>query len=266
MQSFDKLIDIVSMLRGENGCDWDKEQSLQSIQSCLTEETYEVVDAIMEDDRISLREELGDLLLQVVFLSRICEEENNFSINDVINEINEKLIRRHPHVFGDSDVKGSQKILEQWEDIKKEEKINNGKERKSILDGIPSSMPEMAKSYRMLDKVSRVGFIYPDIDSAFAKIEEEMEEVREAYKSGNIAHTEDEIGDLLMVVINFARNLKIDPEIALHKSNKKLKRRFGYIEESARKTNKELKEMTIEEMDDLWNQIKMLEKENTDNV
>ncbi len=262
MQSFDKLVDIISILRSENGCDWDKEQTLQSIRPCLVEETYEVVDAIMDNDKNALKEELGDLLLQVVFLSRICEEEGSFSIDDVISEINEKLIRRHPHVFADSNVEGSEKILEQWEEIKKEERKSKGQERKSILDGIPKSIPEMTRTYRVSEKVARVGFAYPDNDSIFAKVEEECAEVKEAYKSGDDTHTEEEIGDLLLVVIEFARYLNIDPDIALHKSNNKFRRRFNYIEEEAKKQNRNLKDMNLEEMDNLWNECKRIEKEN----
>ncbi len=262
MTSFDKLVDIVATLRGENGCDWDKEQTIASIKPCLIEETFEVVDAIMEQDKASLKEELGDLLLQVVFLSQICAEEHDFTIDDVANGISEKLIRRHPHVFGDSIANGSKEILSQWEEIKKEEHKEKGKERKSILDGIPKSLPEITKSLRMHDKASRVGFDYEHIDDAFAKIEEEVAEVFDAYKNSTPEHTEEEIGDLLTVVINFARLLKIDPETALHKSNNKFKNRFGYIEQSATKLGKNLKDMTIYEMEAFWNESKMLEKKN----
>ncbi len=262
MTSIDKLIDIVSTLRGENGCDWDKEQTIESIKPCLIEEAYEVVDAIMEQDRDSLKEELGDLLLQVVFLSQICAEDGQFTIDDVANGISEKLIRRHPHIFGDSKASGSKEILSQWEEIKKEERKAKGKEKTSVLDGVPKSLPEMTKSLRMHEKASRVGFDYEHIDDAFAKIEEELGEVLDAYKNSTPEHTEEEIGDLLTVVINFARLLKIDPEVALHKSNNKFKNRFGYIEQSAAKINKNIKDMTIAEMEALWQESKMLEKKN----
>lgn len=262
MTSFDKLIDIIATLRGENGCDWDKEQTIESIKPCLIEETYEVVDAIMEKDKSALKEELGDLLLQVVFLSQICAEEGEFTIDDVANGISEKLIRRHPHVFGDSKASGSKEILSQWEDIKKEEQKDKGKERKSILDGVPTSLPEITKSIRMREKAARVGFEYEHVDDAFAKIEEELDEVRDAYKNSTRDHKEEEIGDLLTVVLNFSRMLKIDPEIALHRSNNKFRSRFGYIEEAAAKMNKSVSDMTIAEMEELWQESKRLEKEN----
>ncbi len=262
MTSFDKLIEIVATLRGENGCDWDKEQTIESIKPCLIEETYEVVDAIMEQDKVGLKEELGDLLLQVVFLSQICAEEGEFTIDDVAKGIGDKLIRRHPHVFGDSTASGSKEILSQWEDIKKQEQKEKGKERKSVLDGIAKSLPEMTKSLQMHKKASHVGFDYEHIDDAFAKIEEELAEVLDAYKNSTHEHTEEEIGDLLTVVINFARILKIDPEMALHKSNNKFRSRFGHIEQSAAKMNKRVQDMTIAEMEALWDESKMLEKEN----
>ncbi len=262
MTSFDKLVEIIATLRSENGCDWDKEQTIESIKPCLIEETYEVVDAIMEKDKGSLKEELGDLLLQVVFLSQICAEEGEFTIDDVAKGIGDKLIRRHPHVFGDSSASGSKEILSQWEEIKKEEQKEKGKERKSVLDGVPKSLPEITKSLRMREKASRVGFDYENIDDAFAKIEEELSEVHDAYKNSTRDHTEEEIGDLLTVVLNFSRMLKIDPEIALHRSNNKFRSRFGYIEESAAKMNKNLKDMTIAEMEALWQESKALEKQN----
>ncbi len=262
MTSFDKLVDIIATLRGDGGCHWDKEQTIESIKPCLIEETYEVVDAIMENDKSALKEELGDLLLQVVFLSQICAEEGEFTVDDVANAICEKLIRRHPHVFGDSSVSSSKEILSQWEDIKKEEQKEKGKERKSVLDGVPKSLPEMTKSLRMHEKASRVGFDYEHIDDAFAKIEEELNEVADAYKNSTREHTEEEIGDLLTVVLNFSRLLKIDPEIALHRSNNKFKSRFGHIEESAAKMNKNLKDMSVAEMEELWQESKRLEKQN----
>lgn len=259
MQEFDRLIQIMKTLRSENGCDWDREQTHESIKPCLIEETYEVADAIIKKDRKNLKEELGDLLLQIIFLSRLSEEEGAFSIEDVVKGINEKLIRRHPHVFGESSAKGSKEILKQWEKIKSEEKRE--RKDKSVLDGIPKSMPPISKAYKLMDKAARVGFEYHNVMDAYAKIEEETAELKEAYLENDLPHAEEELGDLLMVIIDFARYIKIDPETALHKTNEKFIRRFSYVERKAKEAGKELTEMTLEEMDAFWNLCKREERE-----
>lgn len=261
MKSFDDLIYIMERLRGEGGCSWDKEQTYESLRPYLIEESYEVVDAIIEHDMNNLKEELGDLIMHIVFLSQMAKEDNIFNIDDVLRGINEKLVRRHPHVFKENKSITTEEILEQWENIKIDERKSSSKERKSILEGIPSALPAMLTSFKLMDRASRVGFEYENTFDSMLKIEEEFNEVKEAYKEGNKEHLEEEIGDLFMTIIDFARMNKIDPESALSKTNKKFIRRFGYIEKEAAKMNKTIQNMTLKEMDDLWNECK--EKERT---
>lgn len=253
---FDKLLEIVNTLRSENGCDWDKEQTFDTIKAYITEESYELIDAINNKDFDNIKEELGDLMLQIILLSQIAKENKLFTIDDVLIEINEKLIRRHPHVFGDTILKGSKNILKQWESIKKSE----NKERKSILDGIPKSLPTMNVSYKLMDKVARVGFEYKNVADSFDKIREELAEAEEAFNSNNKDHLEEELGDLMMTIIDFARMNNINPDSALSKTNKKFIRRFSYIENKASTLNKKLECMTLEEMDDIWQECKSIEK------
>lgn len=256
--NFNKLLSIISTLRGENGCDWDKEQTFDTIKPYVIEETYELIDAINNKDFSNIKEELGDLMLQVVLLSQIAKENELFTINDVLNDINDKLIRRHPHVFGDTTLKGSKNVLKQWETIKKSE----NKERKSILDGIPNSLPTMNKSYKLMDRAARVGFEYKNTTDSFNKIKEEFDEMKEAFESNDKAHLEEELGDLIMTIIDFARMNNINPDSALSRTNKKFMRRFSYIENKASSLNKKLDDMTLEEMDSIWNECKSIEKEN----
>ncbi|WP_295154766.1 nucleoside triphosphate pyrophosphohydrolase [uncultured Brachyspira sp.] len=262
MKSFEELISVIQTLRGENGCAWDRVQTFDSLIPCFLEEAYEVIEAINNRDYENIKEELGDVLLHVVFFSELAKDENKFDINDVCLNINKKLIRRHPHVFGDSDVKDVQGILKQWDKIKKEEKENNNiNEFKSILDEIPKSLPIMEKSYKLMKKAASVGFEYKNIDDSLSKIDEELLEVKEAYKEKDKEHLEEEIGDLIMTVLDFARMNKINPVNSLIKVNNKFKKRFNYIEETAAEMNKKLECMTLEEMDNLWNEYKKKERE-----
>lgn len=260
MKSFDELISIMERLRSKNGCAWDMEQTYDSLKPYLIEESYEVIDAIIENDKINLKEELGDLIMLIVFFSQIAKEDNCFTIDDVLTNINEKLVRRHPHVFSTSEVSTTKEILKQWEDIKNVERKENSKEQKSIFDGIPKSLPTISKSFKLMDRASRVGFEYANIDDSINKIKEEFDEVKEAYIENDLNHLEEEIGDFLMTIIDFARMNKIDPDSALAKANKKFIRRFSYIEENARNGNRSLKNMTLDEMDILWNECKEKEK------
>lgn len=260
MKSFEELICIIQTLRGENGCAWDRVQTFESLIPCFLEESYELIEAINNKDYDNLKEELGDVLLHVVFFSELAKDEDKFNIDDVCKNINEKLIRRHPHVFGDSDVKDVQGILKQWDKIKKEEKgSDNTNEFKSVLDGIPKSLPIMERSYKLMKKAASVGFEYNNIDDSLSKIDEELLEVKEAYNENDKEHLEEEIGDLIMTVLDFARMNKINPVNSLIKVNKKFKNRFNYVEKRAFEMNKKLEDMSLEEMDDLWNECKKQE-------
>lgn len=262
MQSFEELISIVKTLRGENGCAWDKEQTFDSLIPCFLEESYEVVDGISKRDYKNIKEELGDVLLHIVFFSELANDENQFNIEEVIKDINQKLIRRHPHVFGESDVKDVDGILKQWDNIKKSEK--EGKNYKSVLDDIPNSLPVMEKAYKLMKRAAGVGFEYKNADDSLKKVEEEFIEVKEAYneskENNNKEHLEEEIGDLIMTILDFARMNKINPVNSLIKANNKFIRRFNYVEEKANGMNKNLQDMSLEEMDFLWNECKRKEK------
>ncbi|WP_157154407.1 nucleoside triphosphate pyrophosphohydrolase [Brachyspira murdochii] len=259
MNSFEELVSIIKRLRGENGCAWDREQTFDSLIPCFLEESYELVEAINNKDYENIKEELGDVLLHVVFFSELARDENQFNIDDVCKNINEKLIRRHPHVFGNSDVKDVEGILKQWDKIKQTEKNNSG--FKSVLDSIPKSLPIMEKSYKMMKKAAGVGFKYKNIDDSLAKIDEELSEVKEAYNEKDKEHLEEEIGDLIMTVLDFARMNKINPVNSLIKVNEKFRRRFNYIERKAYDMNKKLEDMSLDEMDNLWNEYKKQERE-----
>ena len=266
MKSFEELISIVKRLRGENGCAWDKVQTFDSLIPCFLEEAYEVVDGISKRDYQNIKEELGDVLLHIVFFSELANDENKFDIDEVIKNINQKLIRRHPHVFGESDIKDVEGILKQWDKIKKEEKAKKEKKNyKSVLDDIPNSLPVMERAYKLMKKAAGVGFEYKNADDSLKKVEEEFFEVKEAYdefcsdNENNKEHLEEEIGDLIMTTLDFARMNKINPVNSLIKANNKFIRRFNYVEEKANEKNKNLTDMTLEEMDFLWNECKKSE-------
>ena len=266
MKSFEELISIVKRLRGENGCAWDKVQTFDSLIPCFLEEAYEVVDGISKRDYQNIKEELGDVLLHIIFFSELANDENKFDIDEVIKNINQKLIRRHPHVFGESDIKDVDGILKQWDKIKKEEKDKKeNKNYKSVLDDIPNSLPVMERAYKLMKKAAGVGFEYKNADDSLKKVEEEFFEVKEAYdefcsdNENNKEHLEEEIGDLIMTTLDFARMNKINPVNSLIKANNKFIRRFNYVEEKANEKNKKLTDMTLEEMDFLWNECKKSE-------
>ena len=266
MKSFEELISIVKRLRGENGCAWDKVQTFDSLIPCFLEEAYEVVDGISKRDYQNIKEELGDVLLHIVFFSELANDENKFDIEEVIKNINQKLIRRHPHVFGESDIKDVDGILKQWDKIKKEEKSEKeNKNYNRVLDDIPNSLPVMERAYKLMKKAAGVGFEYKNADDSLKKVEEEFFEVKEAYdefcsdNENNKEHLEEEIGDLIMTTLDFARMNKINPVNSLIKANNKFIRRFNYVEEKANEKNKNLTDMTLEEMDFLWNECKKSE-------
>lgn len=245
-KKFEELVEIMAKLRSPDGCPWDREQTYKDIVPHTIEEVYEVVDAIERNDFKELKEELGDLLLQIVFYSQLASEEKKFTIDEVIVGITKKLIHRHPHVFGDTKVSDSDQVLERWEELKKEE-------GKSVVGGVPKHLPALLKAYRLGEKTSRVGFDWPDSEGILQKIEEEVGELHEAQGEKNQDQIEHEFGDLLFTLANVGRFLKIDPEGALRKSSDRFIRRFKYIEE---KSPKKLQELSPEEWDMLWEEAK----------
>ena len=242
------LIETVKILRGPNGCPWDKEQTMKSLKPRLLEEAYEVLE-VMEEGGKKLKEELGDLLLQICMQSEIQNEAGLFNIYDVAESINEKLIRRHPHVFGNEEVENSEEVMVNWEEIKKTE--DSHKDRESAIDGIPITLPAMQKAYKIQKKAAKTGFDWENADGAMLKLEEEIEEVREAVREGDLSHIEEEIGDMIFAVINIARKLKVDPEEALNRTIKKFDKRFRYIEKKTK-----IKNADLQKMEKLWQEAK----------
>lgn len=286
----DRLKSIMATLRGSNGCPWDLEQNHRSLIPCLLEESYEVVDAIELDDKTGLKEELGDLLFQSVFHARLAEEDGHFALEDVINGISDKLIRRHPHVFGQkSGVNSSDQVVTQWEEIKKQEKLSksNGQDgNASVLDSIPKSFPAILQSEKIQSKVAKLGFDWEEWQEPIDKLWEEVSELKEEldelkkWKDAHYNQTqikeagkkikelipdqikskiENEMGDVLFSIVNVARHLGIEAESALRRTNHKFSSRFRYIEKKSIELGKSLKQMNLSEMDQLWNQAKQLE-------
>ncbi|NPB08278.1 MAG: nucleoside triphosphate pyrophosphohydrolase [Aquificae bacterium] len=247
--TFRDLLEVMRELREK--CPWDREQTHESLKKYLIEETYEVIDAIDEKDDEKLKEELGDLLLQVVFHSQIASERGAFTIEDVIDALVKKLIERHPHVFGNEK---PEDVLKNWERKKMEK-------RKSVLEGIPKHLPALMRSQKLQDRVSQVGFDFGSIEEVLEKLREEIEEFRKAYEKGDREEVKHEIGDLLTAVVELARFSGVDAEEALHEANERFIRRFSYIEEKARKEGKDLRDMSLEEMNFLWEEAKKREKE-----
>ena len=249
-----RLIDIIARLRSPGGCPWDLEQTHRSILTCFMDEMYEFFEAVDENDSYKMKEELGDLLLQIVLHSRIAEEEKNFTIEDVAYEINEKLIRRHPHVFADTEVSSTTEVLHNWEKIKKGEK---GKEhRKYLVDDIPEALPALFRAEKMQRRVARAGFDWKDINPVFDKVEEEFREFREAILEGNDEHAAEELGDIMFSLVNVARHHKISAEDALRMTTRKFARRFRFIEDKFKETGKDIQSATLEEMDRYWDESK----------
>ncbi len=253
--AFARLLDIMDELREK--CPWDKKQTFESLRPNTIEETYELCDAIMKKDMNDIRKELGDVLLHVVFYSKLASETNSFDIADVCNSLCEKLIFRHPHVFGDGAAKTAGEVEQTWEQIKRKEKDGN----KSVLSGVPEALPALIKAYRIQDKARNVGFDWEDRSQVWDKVYEEIEEWKAEVEEEDKEKMEEEFGDVLFSLINTARLYKINPENALEKTNRKFIRRFNYLEEHTLKAGKELKDMTLEEMDEYWNEAKKLERE-----
>lgn len=249
-----ELAEIAAYLRSENGCPWDKEQDSMSLRKYLIEETYETIDAIESGDPAKIVEELGDLFYQVYAHAQIASEKNQFTIDDVAKGISAKLIRRHPHVFGEETITTGEAVADRWENIKKKEKA--GKE--SILSGVPVHLPALLKAYRVQEKTSRIGFDWSNINGVEDKLEEEIAEFRAAVANKNDEEIFEELGDVLFTIVNLSRFLKIDPEDALQQSIKKFTNRFTHVEKRAHEMNRDLKDMTLEEMDRLWDEAKRL--------
>jgi len=249
---FERLVRIMALLRAPGGCPWDREQTFDSIKPYLLEETYEVLDAIDERNWDGLREELGDLVLQSVFFAGMAAEEGRFTIDDSLDAISEKLIRRHPHVFAAGSAKTAGDVKRRWDEIKKEEKSEKGEAPKTLLGAVPRNLPALVEAERISAKAAGVGFDWPTAEQVLEKLHEELNELAEARHSGNHSSMENELGDLLFVVVNLARFLKIDPEQALRKSNTKFRRRFGYVERNA-----DLPGSTLDEMEALWQKAKV---------
>jgi len=292
-ERFERAVSIMARLRGPGGCPWDREQTFDSIKPYTLEETYEVIEAIDNKDFEELRGELGDLLLQVLFYTQMAKEENRFSIDDVIDRLCEKLVGRHPHVFGDVKAETSAEVLRNWEALKAEEKKSRENKNKtesagragqpedhaSLLAGVSSGLPALLEAYKLSSRAARVGFDWPDIHGLFEKLEEEAEELKKDLKefpalgprpqgrgiagSGSTQipealrqRLEDEIGDLFFVVVNLARYLSVDSELALKKTNRKFRRRFQYVEEQLRAQGRKLEEASLQEMESLWQKSK----------
>jgi MazG family protein len=248
-----RLIQIVARLRAPDGCPWDIEQTHESLCPHLLEEAYEVIDAIREKDDENLREELGDFLLQVVLHSQIACETGRFDVQQVAEGICEKLVRRHPHVFGEGKLGDSAAVLKQWEVIKRAEK---GDKHTSALDGVATALPALMRAEKIQKKAARVGFDWPEAKGALDKLREEIDELTAAYESGNIADVEDELGDLFFSVVNVSRKLKCDAELSLVGATEKFTRRFKKVEAALAEQGKTTTDSTLEEMDAIWNQIK----------
>lgn len=266
---FEKLVGVQARLRSPNGCPWDREQTHQTLRTYLIEEAYEVLEALDSGDDAKFAEEMGDLLLQIVFHSQIAKEEGRFSVSDVIREIHDKMVRRHPHVFGEIRAKDSAEVLRNWEQIKARERRlkdetnktpgNKNAKEPSLLDGVSRALPATLEGFQLTRKAARIGFDWDDAGGVIEKLAEETGELRRALGSEEEGRIEEEVGDLLFAAINLSRFLKTDPEIALKKANAKFSRRFRTMEKAARAGGHEFKELPREKMEALWNQTKRLE-------
>lgn len=248
LKAINRLLNIMDELRAQ--CPWDKKQTMESLRHLTIEETYELGDAILENDLEEVKKELGDLLLHIVFYAKIGSETKDFDIADVANGICEKLINRHPHIYGDVKVENEEEVKQNWENIK----LKEGK--KSVLEGVPDSLPSMVKANRIQEKVAGVGFDWEHPEQVFEKVKEELSELQVEIKHGNPDRLESEFGDVLFSMINYARFLDINPENALERTNKKFIKRFQYLEEKAKQAGKSLKDMTLAEMDVFWEEAK----------
>lgn len=253
--SFESFAEIVAHLRAPDGCPWDQKQTHQTLRTHLLEEAYEALTAMDENDSAGMREEFGDLLLQIVLNAQIATEADEFSMPQVIKGIYDKIVRRHPHVFGDVELSGVDGVLQNWEKIKEKERKDNGvgEKEKGLLDGVPSALPALTQALEYQDRAARVGFDWPEVEGVLDKVCEEIEEIKQAQ---NIDEVTAELGDLFFVLVNLARWRKVDAESALRGTNLKFKKRFAYVEQGAKRQGRNLSDMTLEEMDALWDEAK----------
>lgn len=248
LQSLERLLDIMDELREK--CPWDRKQTFETLRHLTIEETYELGDAILENNLNEIKKELGDLLLHIFFYSKIGSEKKSFDIADVANQIADKLIRRHPHIYGETNVEDADQVVKNWEDIK----LKEGK--KSVLEGVPNSLPALVKAYRIQEKVSGVGFDWDKKEAVLEKVKEELDELRTEIDAGDSKKMEAELGDVIFSLVNYARFLNVNPENALELTNKKFIRRFKYIEDKALKSHRKVSELSNEEMEILWEEAK----------
>lgn len=252
---FERLVEIMRQLRGPDGCPWDREQTRDSLKPFLIEEAYEVLEALEGEDLEKFREELGDLLFQIIFHAQIAEEGGEFSIQDVIRRASEKITRRHPHVFANAQVANAQEVLFNWEEIKRAERPQG----RSVLEGVPRELPALLRAHRLQDRAARVGFDWKNAREVMGKVEEEMAELKRALMEAEPSRMEEELGDLLFALVNLSRFLEVNPEEALRKTISRFISRFRYIEEEMAKRGRPLREVTLEEMDRLWEEAKAQE-------
>ncbi|MDR1343324.1 MAG: nucleoside triphosphate pyrophosphohydrolase [Prevotellaceae bacterium] len=259
LQSFERLLSIMNELREK--CPWDREQTISSIRPLTIEETYELSEAILEGDMQNIRKELGDILLHIVFYAKIASETSDFTMKDVIDGLCDKLIYRHPHVFGERRADTSGQVVKNWEQLKLKEKDGN----KTVLSGVPSSLPTLIKARRVQEKARAVGFDWERREQVWDKVQEELDELRVEIEKMDTQKMESEFGDLLFAIVNAARLYDVDPETALERTNKKFIRRFGYLEQQTIKKGRSLTEMTLEEMNKIWEEAKATENLNVEN-
>ncbi|MHB8844672.1 MAG: nucleoside triphosphate pyrophosphohydrolase [Nitrospirota bacterium] len=249
-----RLVELMAKLRGPDGCPWDLKQTPESLKPFLVEECYEVVDALEDGSPEKIKEELGDLLFQIVFHARIAEEQGQFAMEDVITSIHEKMVRRHPHVFGDERLSTDKEVLANWEEIKKKEKGN--RDRKSVLEGVPKELPSLLRAHRLQERASRVGFDWTHLNEVLPKLDEEITEFKDSLKAEDAGKIEEELGDLFFTLVNVSRFLGVNPDEALRKTISKFIHRFRVIEEHAANAGISLNDMTLDEMEALWQKAK----------
>jgi len=255
-EKFQQLVDLMARLRAPGGCPWDREQNFDTIKPFLLEETYEVMNAIDARNWPELADELGDLVLQAVFFSQMASEENLFRIDDALDAINQKLIRRHPHIFGDETAVTEGDVRKRWSEIKAQEKRNKGNSDDTLLGSVPRSLPALVEAQQIASRAAQTGFDWQNAGQVIDKLHEELREFEEARARGEREHLEDELGDMLFVLVNLARFVKVDPEQALRKTNAKFRRRFGYVEHKLAERGKTTRESSIDEMEALWQEAK----------
>lgn len=254
LKAFGEMLDVLDTLRVK--CPWDAKQTNESLRPNSVEEMLELADALIRDDVEDIKKELGDVLLHVLFYSRIADEQQRFDIADVCDSLRKKLIYRHPHVYGTTAIDGSDDVVKNWEELKLKEKGGN----KTVLSGVPSTLPALIKAFRIQEKTANVGFDWDNPDDVWNKVKEEINEVENEIRNGNAANIEKEFGDLLFSIVNTARKYGINPENALEKTNQKFINRFNYVEAKSKEQGRQLKEMTLDEMDVLWDEAKQIEK------